>query len=70
MQEQPEGSTGSGFKESQKTGQRFKVSSYILGEPGVELRTPGYMARDLCYYPLHHGGPLDLVLLHKIVQVI
>ena len=35
----PEGSTGSGsgFKASQKTGQRLKVSSYRLGE--AENRT-------------------------------
>ena len=44
----PEGSTGSGygFKASQKTGPRFKVTSDILGEREIEVRTPGYKARD------------------------
>ena len=39
----PEGSTGSdsGFKASQKTGQRLKVSSDRLGESGIEPATPG-----------------------------
>ena len=41
----PEGSTGSargsGFKASQKTGQRLKVSSDRLGEAGIEPATPG-----------------------------
>ena len=27
----------SAFKESQKTGPRFKVSPYMLGEPGIEV---------------------------------
>ena len=39
----PEGSTGggSGFKASQKTGQRPKVSSTDWEKPGIELATPG-----------------------------
>ena len=38
----PEGSTGSGsgFKVSQKTGQRLKVSSYKLGEAGNRTCDP------------------------------
>ena len=38
----PEGSTGSGsgFKASQKTGPRFKVSSDRLLPPGIEPATP------------------------------
>ena len=44
----PEGSTGSGsgFKASQKTGQRLKVSSDRLGEAGNRTCDP-------CVYPLH-----------------
>ena len=44
-----EGSTGncSGLKASQSTGPRLKVSSNRLGEPGIELGTPGYEAIDL-----------------------
>ena len=39
----PECSTGSGsgFKASHKRGQRLKVSSDRLGEPGIEPATPG-----------------------------
>ena len=39
----PEGSTGSGsgFKASQKTGQRLKISSDRLGEAGNRTSTPG-----------------------------
>ena len=39
----PEGSTGSGsgFKASQKTGQRLKDSSDRLEKPGIEPATPG-----------------------------
>ena len=39
----PEGSTGSGsgFKASQKTGQRLKVSSDRLGEAGNRTCDPG-----------------------------
>ena len=49
VREHPKGSDGrcSGFKESQKTRQWFKVLSYILREPGIELRTLGYKAIDL-----------------------
>ena len=40
----PEGSTGSGsgFKASQKTGQRLKVSSDRLGEAGNQTCDPWY----------------------------
>ena len=39
----PEGSTdsGSGFKASQKTGLRLKVSSVDWEKPGIEPATPG-----------------------------
>ena len=39
----PEGSTGSdsGFKASQKTGQRLKVSLTDWEKPGIEPATPG-----------------------------
>ena len=49
----PEGSTGSGsdLKASQKTGQRFKVLFDRLGEPEIELGTPGYKASDLSTTP-------------------
>ena len=30
--------SGTAFKESQKTGPRFKVSSNMLGEPGIEVK--------------------------------
>ena len=45
----PKGLTdsGSGFKASQKTGQRLKISSNRLGEPGIKLPTPGYKGGDL-----------------------
>ena len=41
----PEGSTGSGsgFKASQKTGQRLKVSSDRLGEPGNQTCDPWFI---------------------------
>ena len=40
----PEGSTGSGpgFKASQKTGQRLKVSSHRLGEAGNRTCVPWF----------------------------
>ena len=52
----PEGSTGSGsgFKASQKTGQRLKVSSDRLGEAGNRTCDPWFTRHSA--YPLHHGG--------------
>ena len=52
----PEGSTGSGsgFKASQKTGPRFKVSSDRLGEAGNRTCDPWFTRHSA--YPLHHGG--------------
>ena len=52
----PEGSTGSGsgFKASQKTGQRLKVSSDRLGEAGYRTFDPWFTRHSA--YPLHHGG--------------
>ena len=49
----PEGSTGSGsgFKASQKTGQRLKVSSDRLGEAGIEPATPGNCLICVSYRP-------------------
>ena len=57
----PEGSTGSvsGFKASQKTGHRLKVSSDspILGVNTEERKTkPGPLVYKTKAYPLHHGG--------------
>ena len=45
----PEGSTGSGsgFKVSQKTGQRIKVSSDILGEAGHRTCDPWFTRHSL-----------------------
>ena len=56
----PEGSTGSGsgFKASQKTGQRLKVSSDRLGEAGNRTCDPWFTRHSA--YPLHHGGILTL----------
>ena len=49
----PEGSTGSGsgFKASQKTGLRLKISSDRLGEAGnqIEPATPGLQDKSLLY---------------------
>ena len=39
------------FKMSQKTGPHLKVSSDGLGEPGIELGTPGYKANCLSTTP-------------------
>ena len=39
----------SGFKASQKTGPWLKVSSDILGEPGIKPRTPGYCTKQFTY---------------------
>ena len=52
----PEGSTGSGsgFKASQKTGQRLKVSSDRLGEAGNRTCDPWFTRHSA--YPLHHGA--------------
>ena len=49
----PEGSTGSGsgFKVSQKTRQRLKVSSGRLEKPGIEPATPGLQDIDLSPSP-------------------
>ena len=49
----PKGSIGfgSGFKASQKTGPRLKVSTDRMGEPGIDLRTPRYKASDLSTTP-------------------
>ena len=54
----PEGSndSDSGFKASQKKGQRLKVSSVRLGEPRIELRTAGYKAGDLSTTPRRLTG--------------
>ena len=52
----PEGSTGngSGFKASQKTGQRLKVSSDRLGEAGNGTCDPWFTRHR--FIPLHPGG--------------
>ena len=50
----PEGSTGSGsgFKASQKTGQRLKVSSERLGEAGNRTCDP-WCVEKICYRSLN-----------------
>ena len=60
----PEGSTGSGsgFKASQKTGQRLKVSSDRLGEAGNRTCDPWFTRHST--YPLHHGGFLTKALIN------
>ena len=65
----PEGSTGSGsgFKASQKTGQRLKVSSDRLGESGNRTCDPWFTRHSA--YPLHHGG-LERTLRGKLVRLI
>ena len=49
----PEGSTGSGsgFKASQKTGQRLKVSSDRLGEAGNRTCDIGLSPTPFCGFP-------------------
>ena len=56
----PEGSTGSGsgFKASQKTGQRLKLSSDRLGEAWNRTCDPWFTRHST--YSLHHGGFIDL----------
>ena len=58
----PEGltSSGSGFKASQKTGQRLKVSSDRLGEAGNRTCDPWFTRHR--FIPLHHGGFYVLLL--------
>ena len=53
----PEGSTGSGsgFKASQKTRQRLKVSSDRLGKAGIEPATPGLQDIGLSPTPRRCG---------------
>ena len=62
----PEGSTGSGsgFKASQKTGQRLKVSSDRLGEAGIRTCDPWFIRHSA--YPLHHWAsnrPINKLML-------
>ena len=59
----PKGLTGSGsgFKVSRKARPWFKILSYILGEPGMEVTTLGHKASDLL-----STSSLDLVLLHEL----
>ena len=75
----PEGSTGScsGFKTSQKTGQRLKVSSDRLKEAGNRFATPGLQdiglsptPRRLLYLnsslrPIGKAKSIDHVLIEK-----
>ena len=48
----PEGSTGSGsgFKASQKTGQRLKISSDRLGEAGNRICDPWFTRQRFIHY--------------------
>ena len=57
--ETPESSTGSGsgFKASQKTGPRLKVSSDRLGEAGNRTCEPWFTRHRFC--PLHHDGFME-----------
>ena len=52
----PEGSTGSGsgFKATQKTGQRLNVSSDRLGEAGNRTCDPWFTRHR--FISMHHGG--------------
>ena len=57
----PEGSTGSGsgFKASQKTGQRLKVSSDRLGEAGNRTCDPWFTRhRFIPYTTAAHAGKM------------
>ena len=68
----PEGSTGSGsgFKASQKTGQRLKVSSHRLGEAGNRTCDPWctrhrfipYTTADGLFFPTHLPNLLVLIV--------
>ena len=61
----PEGSTGSGsgFKASQKTGQRLKVSSDRLGEAGNQTCDPGFTRHR--FIPYTTAGLHCLPMSHK-----
>ena len=61
----PEGSTGSGsgFKASQKTGQRLKVSSDRLGEAGNRTCDPWFTRHR--FIPYTTAAYLDIVLVCK-----
>ena len=64
----PEGSTGigSGFKVSQKTGQRLKVSSDRLGEAGNRTCDPWFTRhRFILYTTAATNGPLLEILYPK-----
>ena len=52
----PEGLTGSGsgFKVSQKARPGFKILSYILGEPGMEVTTLGHKESILWSLIIHY----------------
>ena len=56
----PEGSTGSdsGFKASQKTGQRLKVSSDRLGEAGSRTCDPWFTRHGFHIYKMEGGFAL------------
>ena len=57
-----EGSTGSdsGFKASQKTGQRLKVSSHRLGEAGNQT----FLYIQTLYYDFSHIEHVHLIFMH------
>ena len=61
----PEGSTGSGsgFKASQKTGQRLKVSSDRLGEAGNRTCDPWFTRHRFIPYTTADFCPLSYFLL-------
>ena len=63
----PEGSTGSGsgFKASQKTGQRLKVSSDRLGETGNRTCDPWFTRHRFIPYTT----AASIVLLHGVISL-
>ena len=66
----PESSTGSGsgFKASQKTGQRFKVSSDRLGEAGKRTCDPWFTRRRFIPYTTAASGLLNTVTVKSQVS--
>ena len=64
----PEGSTGSGsgFKASQKTGQRLKVSSDRLGEAGNRTCDPWFTRQRFIPYTMAASSPKHPVLCTQV----
>ena len=66
----PEGSTGSGsgFKASQKTGQRLKVSSDRLGEAGNRTCDPWFTRHRLIPYTTAASASFNVIRIAKIFE--